>query len=182
MSATALDQAKSLLGSLSRGELEQLRDHVAAMISFSGPASESSSPHVASGAGPAASDRAFPALLYGALGAALFEETGEMAAPFGVFLQRRQGKAYDALAGHILAVHAGWFPKATRSQSAALCRIYARCVLGQIKEAGKPLDWRHICYALEGFTACMNGCFPGYARRGAMSVLLSRAIEGRVPS
>lgn len=168
MSAESLRQAVALLGSLDAAELEQLGGHVAAMRSVSGPVP--ASPRA--GTGPAASDNAFPALLYAALCAELQAETGAAAAPYGVFLQRQAGKAYTAHVGAVQAIHAGWFPKATRSESAALCRIYARCVLGQLKEHHSRLEWGSICSSLARFAGVMGDCFPGYAKQGLMSILL----------
>lgn len=159
-----MEQAVSLLGSLSPAELEQLSAKVAALRALSGPAPIS--PRV--GAGLAA----FGDLLYAALAEALEAEQGVAQPPYASFLRTKSGPPFLRGLGAAERAHAQWFPKASTTETAAVCRIYARCLLEYVKARALPANWRTVSSKLTDLPAALDCAFPGYARNGTLSVLL----------
>lgn len=166
MSRAALDQALRLASGLSAQELEQLGMKIAALRALSGPA-VSATPGAA---GPAVSG-AFPELLYGALTRALARGTSAWQPPYAPFLRTRTGRLWPPAAAVAEAAHLGWFPTATRQQTAVVCHIYAACLLSYV--GGVP-RWPQIIAAVGNLPEVIDRSFPGYARSGLLSLLLSK--------
>lgn len=166
--STAFDQTVQLLGKLSAAELEQVGARVAALRALSGPAALIP-PRVA---GHAAEDR-FPFLLYAALAEAMKHELGAQQAPYGAFLRTNSGRLFTKGAAAAAEAHAGWFPKATAAETAALCRVYARCIVAQLPH----LQWPSVAAALGSLPVHVSASFPGYVRSGLLS-MLQRAGAG----
>ena len=165
MSRAALEQALRLAGGLSAQELEQLGTKIAALRALLGPAAIS---HPLGAAGPAVSG-AFPELLYGALTRALARGTSAWQPPYGPFLRTRTGRLWPPAAAVAWAAHLGWFPTATRQQTAVVCHIYAACLLSYV--GGVP-RWPQIISAVGNLPEVVDRSFPGYARSGLLSLLL----------
>lgn len=167
--SAAFDATTLLLGKLSATELEQVGSRVAALRALSGPAS--SHPPEEAGRG---ADNSFPQLLYAALAEALQHETDVRQPTYFTFLRTNSGKLFVKAAASAETAHAGWFPKATRVETASLCRVYARCIVTRLER----LQWPSVASAVASLPEQVSASFPGYARSGLLSMLLHRSEHG----
>lgn len=171
MSRAAFEGAVRLLGSLSLSELEQLGVRIAALRALSGPVP--APPLVGTGSA-ATPDAAFPELLYHAASRVLGHELGTRQPPYGTFLlRRRSAGAFARAATTAGAAHAAWFPSATRVETASLSALYASCALLHLHSRRLPVNWTTIATALGNLEEVFDECFPGYARSGLLSLVLT---------
>lgn len=169
-------EVSRLVENLDQAELAQLGSKVAALRAL-GPAAVAL-PHKApsSAAGPAALDSAFPDLLYEALRSALERENGVGQLDIHLFRATRGGRSYERAAAKAGQAHRSWFPKATRAETAGLCRVYAFSLISFLRARHKPLHWSVLCTELGELPEVLEHAFPGYARSGALSMLLSAGV------
>lgn len=161
-----MEEVVSRLGSLSSAELEQLSAKVAALRALSGPAP--STPR--DGAGIAV-EAAFGELLYSALSEALSAEQGVTQQPYAVFLRTKAGAPFLRGIEAAQRAHTQWFPNASRSETAALSRIYARSVLEYIKAHSLAANWRTVSFKLQDLPDALDCAFPGYVRSGLVAMI-----------
>ena len=166
-----------MVEALDPAELAQLSAKVTALRALSGPAvavPPSALPSRLSqkAAGPAATDSAFSGLLYAALRAALERETGVGQLDLPLFRTTQAGRSFERAAAKAGHAHSSWFPKATRLDTAGLCRVYAFSLIAHLQAKHKPLHWSVLCAGLAELPEVIGSAFPGYARSGAMSMLL----------
>lgn len=169
--SAAFERTVVLLGEMSPAELEQLGARVAALRAISGPVSASPLPRSPeAGTGPAA-DAAFTPLLYEACASALQNESGVRQPALATFLRTKAGARFVRASESARQAHDGWFPTATRVETARLTRIYACCLLHHLQALGHPLHWSNVCSGLSNLPAAVDRAFPGYCRSGLLSLV-----------